>query len=58
MVPGVVTLVAVFPTGIVQVDFFLRFAEENKNHESVRKMAELTVKNGNHALCLEQFVPS
>ena len=29
MVPGVVTLVAVFPTGIVQVDFFLRLAEEN-----------------------------
>ena len=30
----------------------------SKNHESVRKMAELTVKNCNHALCLEQFVPS
>jgi hypothetical protein len=29
-----------------------------KNHESVRKMAELTVQHCNHALCLAQFVPS
>ena len=29
-----------------------------KNHESVRKMAELTIKHYNHALCLAQFVPS
>jgi hypothetical protein len=29
-----------------------------KNHESVRKMAELTIKHCNHALCLAQFGPS
>ena len=29
-----------------------------KNHESVRKMANLTIKHCNHALCLAQFGPS
>ena len=28
-----------------------------KNHESVRKVAELTIKHCNHELCLAQFVP-
>jgi hypothetical protein len=32
--------------------------KKKKNHESVRKVAELTIKHCNHALCLAQVVPS
>ena len=37
---------------------FSKSCNIKKNHESVRKMAELTIKHCNHALCLAQFGPS
>jgi hypothetical protein len=43
----------------ISLNFLERFPHFMfKNHESVRKMAELTIKHYNPALCLAQFGPS